>query len=78
MFILLSISRWLEFWSGNYTSIYENFESNVFKNIKLLGEISNNWPNDLLGTNVFLQCINTTSVIFTIFIFCHLTFSASK
>ena len=41
-----------------------------------MGEISNNWPNDLLGTNVYktlescwqslktiLQCTNTTSVI---------------
>ena len=25
----------------------------VFKIIKLLGEISNNFPNDLLGTNVY-------------------------
>ena len=43
---------------------------------KCLGEISNNWPNDLLGTNKYkilefywelllttLQCINITSVI---------------
>ena len=52
MFILSSITRGFEFWSVNHTSIYENFESNVFKHIKILGEISNNWPNDLLGTNV--------------------------
>ena len=25
----------------------------VFENIKLLGEMSNNWPNDLLGANVY-------------------------
>ena len=36
-----------------YNSIYENSESNVFKNINFLGEISNNLPNDLLGTNVY-------------------------
>ena len=53
MFILSSISRGLEFWSVNNTSTYENSESNVFKSMKLLGEISNYWPNDLLGTNVF-------------------------
>ena len=33
--------------------MYENSESNVFKNIKFWGEISNNLPNDLLGTNVY-------------------------
>ena len=53
MFILSSITSGLEFWSVNYTSIYENSESKVFKNITFLGEISNNWPNDLLGINVY-------------------------
>ena len=53
MFIVSSISRALEFWSVNHTSIYENSESNVFKNIKFLGEISNYWPKKLLGTNVY-------------------------
>ena len=42
MFILSSISNGLEFRSVNHASIYENFELNVFKNIKVLGEISNN------------------------------------
>ena len=76
MFILSSISRGLELWSTNHTSTYENAKSKVFKNIKFLGQISNNWPNDLLETNVCktlefcsylllitLQCINITSVI---------------
>ena len=27
--------------------------NSVFKNLKLLGEISNNLPNDLLGANVY-------------------------
>ena len=33
-------------------SIDENSESQVFKNTNCSGEISNNWPNDFLGTNV--------------------------
>ena len=53
MFILSTTYRGLEFWSVNHTSIYENSEIKFFKNIKLLGEISNNWPNDLLGTNAY-------------------------
>ena len=53
MFILSSISSGLEFWLLNHTSIYENSESKVFKNIKFLGEISNKWPKDLLGINVY-------------------------
>ena len=52
IFILSSISRGLECWFVNYASIYENSESNVFKNMKFSGEMSNNWPDDLLGTNV--------------------------
>ena len=46
MFTLSSISSSLEFWSVNHTS------SMKILNIKFLGEISNNWPNDLLWTNV--------------------------
>ena len=53
MFILSSISRGLEFWSVTQTSMYENSKSKVFKNIKFWSEISNNWPNDLLETNVY-------------------------
>ena len=53
IFILSSISIGLEFWSVNDTSIYENSKSKTFKSIKFLGEISNNWPKDLLGTNVY-------------------------
>ena len=34
MFILSFISSGLEFWSVNHTSIYENSELNVFKNVK--------------------------------------------
>ena len=53
MFISSSISSGLEFWSNNHNSIYQNSELNIFENIKFLGEIPNNWPNDLLGTNVY-------------------------
>ena len=28
----------------------QNSELNIFKNIKLLGDIYNYWPNDLFGT----------------------------
>ena len=76
MFLLSSITSSLEFWSVNHTLIYENSESKVFKNIKFSGKISNNWPNNLLETNVYktleccwwslltiLQCTNTTLVI---------------
>ena len=53
MFILSSISSNLEFWSVNYTSTYENSELKVFKNKNFSSEISNNWPNDLFGINVY-------------------------
>ena len=53
MFISSSISSDLEFWSVNHTLLYENYESKVFKNIIFLDEISINWPNDVLGTNVY-------------------------
>ena len=56
--------------------MYENSELRVSKNIKFVGEISNTWANDLLGTNVYntpeylcwtlqtiLQWTNTISVI---------------
>ena len=52
IFILSSISNGLEFLSVNYTSIYENCEINVFKTIKHFGEISSNWPNNILGINL--------------------------
>ena len=58
IFILSSISRVLEFLSASNTSIYKNSESKAFKDVKLLGKISNNWTKDLLGTNVYktLEC----------------------
>ena len=52
VFILLSLSSSLEFYLVHYTVKYENSESKVFKNTKSFCEISNNWPNELLGTNV--------------------------
>ena len=52
MFISSSISSGLEFWLINDTSIYENSESKVCKNINLFRETSSNWTNNLLGTKV--------------------------
>ena len=60
MFILSSFCSCLEFSSVNQTSTYEHNELKVFKNIKYLSEISNNWPNDLLGTNVYTKLLNLT------------------
>ena len=42
MFIFFSFSSGLEFWLVDHTSIYENSESKVFKNIKCFDEIANN------------------------------------
>ena len=53
MFTLSSISKGLEFWYTNHTSIYKNSQWKFLKNIKLLGEISNDWPNSLLETHVW-------------------------
>ena len=47
------ISSGLEFWSVSHTQIQEISELKVFKNINFLAKISNNWPNDLFGTNVY-------------------------
>ena len=41
MFILSSMSRVLKL-SVNHTSMYENSESKVFRNIQFLSEICNN------------------------------------
>ena len=53
MFTLSFISSGLEFRSANHSSLYGNFELKVFKDIKFSGEISNNWPNNLLETNIY-------------------------
>ena len=49
----ISISSGLEFWSVYYISIYGNSKLNILKNITFFVEISNNWPNDSLGTNIY-------------------------
>ena len=51
-FILSSVSSGSLCWSVNNNSIYEKSKLNVFKNIKIAGEIFNNWPNDLFGTKL--------------------------
>ena len=52
MLILSSISSGLEFWSENHTYI-KVANQNLLKNIKFLGEISNNLSNDLLEANAY-------------------------
>ena len=52
-FILSSITSGLEFFSVNDTSIYENFELNIFRNATFVGEICNNWQSNLSGRNIY-------------------------
>ena len=49
MVILSSTCSGLQFWSVNHTLLDENFDLKVFKNIKFLGEIFDNWTKDLSG-----------------------------
>ena len=53
IFILSSISTCLEFWWVNHTSMNENSELNVFKNINFLRKKSSNMRNNFLGINVY-------------------------
>ena len=53
MFISSSVFRGLEFRTVNHNLIHENSELKIFKNIKCLGEISNNLLNSLLATNMY-------------------------
>ena len=53
MFIWSSILRGLEFSSVNHISIYENFDTKVFKNIKLWVKYPIIVQIILLGTNVY-------------------------
>ena len=63
MIILSSVPNGLEFGSVNHTSIYENSELNVIKNINVLDEISNNWPNKWFIRN---KCIEDSWIMFII------------
>ena len=51
MFILSSVFSGLELLSVNPPEYMNKFK--VFQNIKLLGEISYNSPNYLLGANIY-------------------------
>ena len=55
IFVLSSISSGLEFWSIYRISIYIKIMEKFFRNIRFWGEISNNWPNDLLGLLNFVD-----------------------
>ena len=57
-FTLPSISSSLEFWSVNHTSIYENSELVVLKNVTFFGEISSDWTNYLLFYTRHFNLIN--------------------
>ena len=52
--LILSYTPVVRTLSVNYTSIYENFELNFFKNTKFVGEIFGNCLNVLLRTNFWL------------------------
>ena len=52
MFSLFSFSSGLEFWSVNHAPINKIYKLKVYKIMKVLGKISNNLPNDLVGASV--------------------------
>ena len=53
MFFLSSISSDLEYWLVNHTSIYKFLNQMLWKSKRFLEGTSNNWLNDLSGTNVY-------------------------
>ena len=53
MFTLFSIYSGLEVSSVNHASIKEKSDLKVFKKITFSGEIPNNLPNNLLGSNLY-------------------------
>ena len=72
------ISSGVEYWPENHTSLYENSELKVLKNIKLLGQISNNLPNDLLATNVYKTLESCLQSLLTILKWTNTDSSISK
>ena len=56
MFLLSSISSGLQLLSVNHTSKYDKLWVKSFLKNKIFGEISNNWPNNLLGPKVYKTC----------------------
>ena len=48
---MFSIFIGWEFWFLNYTFMNKNYELNICKTIKFVGEISKNYPNNLFGMN---------------------------
>ena len=57
---------------------YENSELNAFKNIKCLGEISNNWPSNVLETNVYKSLELCWQLLLTILQWNNITLVISK
>ena len=56
--ILSSISSGILFWSVNYTSVYKNFELNIFENINFVIEISNNWHQIICLEQMYTNLVN--------------------
>ena len=73
MFTLSSISRGLESWLVNHTSIHENFELQFITNVKVFGEISSNSPNNLLGRNLYSWILKEYSWILLIIVVANIT-----
>ena len=53
MIVFSFISNGFEFCSVNHIPTYEKPGSKVFNNIKFFWEISNSWPNNILGKKVY-------------------------
>ena len=56
--ILSSISSGILFWSVNYTSVYKNFELNIFENINFVIEIFNNWHQMICLEQMYTNLVN--------------------
>ena len=66
MFILSSISIGLEFWPVNHTPIWKNSESNTFKKVKFLDEVSNNRSNNFLEKMYKKPWISLLIIIYSV------------
>ena len=77
-FILSSVSNGWLFWSVNHTSMAWNSELNVFGKIWFFGEIFNELPNDLFGTNVYKTLESCWQSLSLILQWTNTTFAISK
>ena len=56
--MMSSITISLRSWTFSHTSIYENSELNVFKKMKFVDGISNNWQNNLKLEEMYTKFLN--------------------